>query len=166
MKKFEILDIYANTYERNVTVRELKNNKIFKLYFLEYGEFAEEIDEKDMKRKKGDILEGKLYITLVSKIKKTETELKYEQPRKTEGINAVVEITKIIDEYSFHAFSSIQEEEILVEVEDVISFREGDRVYIEGVLEIVPKEHMEDKELETVFDRELGKKVHEIKFKE
>ncbi len=144
MKNFEILELETLVYQRYVTVKRIGTDTILKLYFVELDEDANDYGGESIKRKVGDILEGRLYINSVSKIKKVEGEIKYEQPNKYDSINAIVEITKIIDEYSFYALSSLQEEEILVEVEDIISFKKGDKVYIEGFLEIEPKEYLED----------------------
>ncbi len=128
MQKFEILELETVVYKRYVTVKEVGTNTILKLYFMELDEPINDFGGKSVKRKVGDVLEGRIYINSASEIKKVESQLKYEQPDKYDSINAIVEITKIIDEYSFYALSSLQEEEILVEVEDTISFKKGDKV--------------------------------------
>ena len=51
-------------------------------------------------------------------------------------IEAVVEVSRIIDNYSVYVFSSISTDEVLVEFESEVDYKEGDRVFIEGSLEI------------------------------
>lgn len=138
MQKFEILEIIVElAYEKFIIVKNIKNNKIFQLYFIDFNEFG----NNSLKRNIGDILEGELHINLVNKISKTESQLYYKQLKRNVSIEAVIEIIEIIDEYSFYGFSNIQEEKILVEVEFKINFKIGDKVLINGGLEIELREY-------------------------
>lgn len=53
-------------------------------------------------------------------------------------IEAVVEVVKVVDEYSLYAHSSILEDCILIEFECEMDYKVGDRVFISGSLEINP----------------------------
>ncbi len=52
-------------------------------------------------------------------------------------IEAIVEVSKIVDEYAVYAVSSISETEILIEFESVVDYQVGDKIFVIGSLEIV-----------------------------
>lgn len=54
---------------------------------------------------------------------------------------AIVEVSQVIDDCSVYAFSSVSKDKILIEFEDSVGYMEGDRIFIEGSLEINETEH-------------------------
>lgn len=139
MKKFEILKIEALVYERFVTVKEIDSNKILNLYFVEYGETIGECYRREI----GEIIEGEISIWLGNNIKTTSLELMFLQSiENSPHLEAVVEVKQLLDERSFYAISSIQKKQILIEVEEKIDLKEGDRIYLKGELKIELKEYI------------------------
>lgn len=121
-------------------IRDLKTGKIFRTFYLNF-------ELIETKKKVGDIIEGIPGIWLGSGAKKSREKLLFRQPHNSPYIEVVVEITKKVDAFSFYAFSSIQEKEILIEMEDKFSFEKGDRVYMEGEIKIELKEFLDENEL-------------------
>lgn len=136
MKKYIINEIYTDGYERFAIIQGGGENIELNVHFLEYDEFLEN-NEKSNKKKKGDMLEGDLSIELVSSSQKVKEELShYQNIQKSSHIEAVVEVTRVIDEYSLYALSSIVEDNILIEFENEVDYKVGERVLIIGSLEI------------------------------
>ena len=52
------------------------------------------------------------------------------------SINAVIEITQIIDAYSIYAVSSILDNNIRIEFESAINYKVGERILVVGSLEL------------------------------
>ena len=52
------------------------------------------------------------------------------------SIKAIIEVKEVVDEYTIYAKTSICDELILIEFENKMMHKQGDRVYIEGELEI------------------------------
>lgn len=136
MKKYIINEIYTDGYERFAIIQEGGENVELSVHFLEYDEFLEN-HEKSNKKKKGDVLEGDLSIELVSSSQKVKEKLShYQNIQKSSHIEAVVEVIRVIDEYSLYALSSIVEDNILIEFENEVDYKVGERVLIIGSLEI------------------------------
>lgn len=135
MKKYVINEIYTDGYERFAVIQESGKDVNLNVHFIEYVEFIENRAESS-KKKKGDILEGDLSIELVSSSQKVDKELSYYQKiQKSSHIEAVVEVVRVIDEYSLYALSSILEDSILIEFESAVDYKLGDRILIIGSLE-------------------------------
>ncbi len=67
-------------------------------------------------QEKRDALEGSLSIELVTFSQRVEEELYYNQNIQSfSHINAIIEVIEIIDEYSLYAFSSISNDNIVIE---------------------------------------------------
>ncbi len=67
-------------------------------------------------QEKRDALEGSLSIGLVTFSQRVEEELYYNQNIQSfSHINAIIEVIEIIDEYSLYAFSSISNDNIVIE---------------------------------------------------
>lgn len=131
-----ISEIYADGYERTAIVNEINYDARYIVHFLEYDEYLEK-DGKSLKRKTGDILEGTISINLVSISKRVDKALMHRQVmKKSSHIEAIVEVSQVIDDYSVYAFSSVSNDKILIEFEDTVDYMEGDRIFIEGSLEI------------------------------
>lgn len=58
-------------------------------------------------------------------------------------VNAVIEVTRSVDDYSLYAKSSITEEDILLEFETKVAYQTGDRLLINGSLEFEEKDETE-----------------------
>ena len=157
MKRYLIKEILlADTYERIALVKRLSDDKEIFVYFLSHDDYVTDI--KEIKSiKKGDILEGRLLIDFVCKSmkinnKKNEqsshsfyfkslvnksNKISYEQPIKNSSyIEAIVEVYRVIDEYSIYVKSDISDRKILIDFESRISYNKGDMIYVEGELKI------------------------------
>ena len=136
MKKYIINEIYSDGYERFAVVEEIEKNVKLYVHFLEYDEYLEN-GEESRKKKKGDILEGDISIELVTFSQKVEENLTHHQEiYNSSDIKAIIEVAQIIDEYSIYAFSSILDDNILIEFEMAISYIVGERVLVIGSLEL------------------------------
>ena len=85
----------------------------------------------------GDVLNGKLSIQLVSSSKKVNETFSYNQKiAKSSHIEAVVEVIQVIAVDSVYVLSSIVPEWILVEFENEVDYKVGERILVVGSLEI------------------------------
>jgi len=160
MKRYLIKEILlADTYERIALVKRLSDDKEIFVYFLSHDDYVTDI--KEIKSiKKGDILEGRLLIDFVCESmkinnKKNEqsshcshsfyfkssvnksNKISYEQPIKNSSyIEAIVEVYRVIDEYSIYVKSDISDRKILIDFESKVSYNKGDMIYVEGELKI------------------------------
>ena len=157
MKRYLIKEILlADTYERIALVKRLSDDKEIFVYFLSHDDYVTDI--KEIKSiKKGDILEGRLLIDFVCKSmkinnKKNEqssrsfrfkssvnksNKISYEQPIKNSSyIEAIVEVYRVINEYSIYVKSNISDRKILIDFESKVSYNKGDMIYVEGELKI------------------------------
>lgn len=136
MKKYIINEIYSNGYERFAMIEEVGKDVKINVHFLEYDEYLEN-SEESQKKKKGDILEGDISIELVTFSQKVDKELTHHQEiQKSPHIEAIIEVTQIIDEYSVYALSSILDDKVLIEFENAVSYKVGERVLVVGSLEL------------------------------
>lgn len=55
---------------------------------------------------------------------------------KSSYVEAILEVSHIVDTYSLYAFSTLLDHEILIEFEGIMNYKVGDTIYIEGSLEI------------------------------
>ena len=154
MKRYLIKEILlADTYERIALAKRLLDDKEI---FVSHDDYVTDI--KEIKSiKKGDILEGRLLIDFVCKSmkinnKKNEqsshsfyfkssvnksNKISYEQPIKNSSyIEAIVEVYRVIDEYSIYVKSNISDRKILIDFESKVSYNKGDMIYVEGELKI------------------------------
>ena len=53
-----------------------------------------------------------------------------------EYVEAVIEVTQIIDKYSVYALSSVLDGNVLIEFENEVNYKVGERVLIVGSLEL------------------------------
>ena len=98
-----------------------------------------ESSENSQKRTNGDILDGDLSIQLITfsrKVDVKETLIHFQKIQNSPHIEAVIEATQIIDEYSMYALSTVSDSNILVEFENTVSYKVGDRVLVIGSLEL------------------------------
>lgn len=136
MKKYEIDSICADGYERFAIIEGIEQDVKLNVHFLEYDEYLER-GEEPRKKKNGDMLEGDISIGLVTVNKKVEKELFHHQDiQKSSHIEAIVEVVRIINEYSIYAVSSILNENVLIEFENAVDYKVGDRVFLIGSLEM------------------------------
>lgn len=75
-------------------------------------------------------------ITFSRKVDVNETLIYFQKIQKSPHIEAVVEVTQIIDKYSIYALSTVSDNNILVEFENAVSYKAGDRVLVIGSLEM------------------------------
>ena len=137
MKKYRIKEIYSDGYERFATMEEVGKDVTIHVHFLEYDEYLQN-DEKSLKKKIGDTLEGNVSIGLVTFSQKVTKDLIHDQKiQKSPHIQAIIEVVQIIDAYSIYARSSISEDKILVEFETAVSYKVGERVLVVGSLELI-----------------------------
>ena len=143
MEKFIIKKIEADFDERWLRVKKIDDGKEFGIYFMEFSEDVFMMNNISMKRKVGDIIEGNLFIAWITEFERTNEELMYVQKNEYSGIDAVVEITEVIKEFTYYAKNSIVDRDIIVDMEKDMDLKKGDRIYIEGSLQIELEEYKE-----------------------
>ncbi len=143
MEKFIIKKIEADFDERWLRVKKIDDGKEFGIYFMEFSEDVFMMNNISMKRKVGDIIEGNLFISWITEFEKTNEELMYVQKNEYDGIAAVVEITEVINEFTYYAKNSIVARDIILDMEKDTDLKKGDRIYIEGSLQIELEEYKE-----------------------
>ena len=143
MEKFIIKKIEADFDEKWLRVKKIDDGKEFGIYFMEFSEDVFMMNNISMKRKVGDIIEGNLFISWITEFEKTDEELMYVQKNEYSGIDAVVEITEVINEFTYYAKNSIVDRDIILDMEKDTDLKKGDRIYIEGSLQIELEEYKE-----------------------
>ena len=143
MEKFIIKKIEADFDERWLRVKKIDDGKEFGIYFMEFSEDVFMMNNISMKRKVGDIIEGNLFIAWITEFERTNEELMYVQKNEYSGIDAVVEITEVINEFIYYAKNSIVDRDIILDMEKDMDLKKGDRIYIEGSLQIELEEYKE-----------------------
>ena len=143
MEKFIIKKIEADFDERWLRVKKIDDGKEFGIYFMEFSEDVFMMNNISMKRKVGDIIEGNLFIAWITEFERTDKELMYVQKNEYDGIDAVVEITEVINEFTYYAKNSIVDRDIILDMEKDTDLKKGDRIYIEGSLQIELEEYKE-----------------------
>lgn len=136
MKKYIINEIYSDGYERFAMIEEIGKDVKVTVHFLEYDEYLEN-SEESQKKKKGDILEGDIAIELVNFSQKVNEDLIHHQEiQKSSHIEAIIKVVQIIDDYSIYALSSIVDDNVLIEFENAVSYKVGERILVIGSLEL------------------------------
>lgn len=138
MGNYVINEIYSDGYERFAIIEDIGKHIKINVHFLEYDEYLES-SENSQKRTNGDILDGDLSIQLITfsrKVDVKETLIHFQKIQNSPHIEAVIEATQIIDEYSMYALSTVSDSNILVEFENTVSYKAGDRVLVIGSLEL------------------------------
>ena len=143
MEKFIIKKIEADFDERWLRVKKIDDGKEFGIYFMEFSEDVFMMNNISIKRKIGDIIEGNLFIAWITEFEKTDEELMYVQKNEYDGIDTVVEITEVINEFTYYAKNSIVDRDIILDMEKDMDLKKGDRIYIEGSLQIELEEYKE-----------------------
>ena len=143
MEKFIIKKIEADFDERWLRVKKIDDGKEFGIYFMEFSEDVFMMNNISMKRKVGDIIEVNLFISWITEFERTNEELMYVQKNEYSGIDAVVEITEVINEFTYYAKNSIVDRDIILDMEKDMDLKKGDRIYIEGSLQIELEEYKE-----------------------
>ena len=143
MEKFIIKKIEADFDERWLRVKKIDDGKEFGIYFMEFSEDVFMMNNISMKRKVGDIIEGNLFIAWITEFKRTNEELMYVQKNEYSRIDAVVKITEVINEFTYYAKNSIVDRDIILDMEKDMDLKKGDRIYIEGSLQIELEEYKE-----------------------
>ena len=143
MEKFIIKKIEADFDERWLRVKKIDDGKEFGIYFMEFSEDVFMMNNISMKRKIGDIVERNLFISWITEFERTDEELMYVQKNEYDGIDAVVEITEVINEFTYYAKNSIVDRDIILDMEKDMDLKKGDRIYIEGSLQIELEEYKE-----------------------
>ena len=109
--KIKINNIYVDGWERFVEGNTPDNRNIT-VHFLEYSEYITQ--------------------SFITKDK-----LMYIQPiKESSHIRAIIEVENVEDDYSIYARTNICDKNILVEFERKVQYNIGDRLYLEGSLEI------------------------------
>lgn len=143
MEKFIIKKIEADFDERWLRVKKIDDGKKIGIYFMEFSEDVFMMNNISMKRKVGDIIEGKLFISWITEFERTDEELMYVQKNEYDGIAAVVEITEVINKLTYYAKNPIVDRDIILDMEKDMDLKKGDRIYIEGSLQIELEEYKE-----------------------
>lgn len=138
MGNYVINEIYSDGYERFAIIEDIGKHIKINVHFLAYDEYWES-SENSQKRTNGDILDGDLSIQLITfsrKVDVKETLIHFQKIQNSPHIEAVIEATQIIDEYSMYALSTVSDSNILVDFENAVSYKVGDRVLVIGSLEL------------------------------
>ena len=138
MGNYVINEIYSDGYERFAIIEDIGKHIKINVHFFEYDEYLES-SENSQKRTNGDILDGDLSIQLITfsrKVDVKETLIHFQKIQNSPHIEAVIEATQIIDEYSMYALSTVSDINILVDFENAVSYKVGDRVLVIGSLEL------------------------------
>ena len=143
MEKFIIKKIEVDFDERWLRVKKIDDGKEFGIYFMEFSEDVFMMNNISMKRKVGDRIEGNLFISWITEFERTNKELMYVQKNEYSGIDVVVEITEVINEFTYYAKNSIVDRDIILDMEKDMDLKKGDRIYIEGSLQIELEEYKE-----------------------
>ena len=143
MEKFIIKKIEVDFDERWLRVKKIDDGKEFGIYFMEFSEDVFMMNNISMKRKVGDIIEGNLFIAWITEFERTDKELMYIQRNEYDGIATVVEITQVVNEFTYYAKNSIVNRDIILKTEKDMDLKERDRIYIEGSLQIELEEYKE-----------------------
>lgn len=141
MEKFIIKRIEADFDERWLRVEKIDDKREFGIYFMEFLEDVFMTNNISMKRKVGDIIEGNLFIAWITEFERTDKELMYIQRNEYDGIATVVEITQVVNEFTYYAKNSIVDRDIILDMEKDMDLKKGDRIYIEGSLQIELEEY-------------------------
>ena len=137
MGKYVIKWIRSDGYERFATIEDVRNSAILNIHFLEYDEYLVN-GEASQKKQQGGIIDGVISIKLVCFSKRVGEPLSHHQKVKNyPHIEAIVEVTQIVDDYSVYAISSISDCPILVAFENVINYKIGEKILVIGSLELV-----------------------------
>ncbi len=139
MRQFTIINLYSDMaceYDRVAKIRDAVDNKELTVHFIEYDEYLE--DKKiTPKRKQGDLITGNVNIDLISYSRKEEKELIHNQSIPfSPHIEAIIEVSQIIDKFTLIANTSIISEHITINFEDEVDYRVGDKVLVNGSLEL------------------------------
>ena len=143
MEKFIIKRIEADFDERWLRVEKIDDKREFGIYFMEFLEDVFMTNNISMKRKVGDIIEGNLFIAWITEFERTDKELMYIQRNEYDGIATVVEITQVVNEFTYYAKNSIVNRDIILKTEKDMDLKERDKIYIEGSLQIELEEYKE-----------------------
>ena len=136
MEKYIITQIFVTDgLERFMEIKSINNEKRFNIRMMEYNEYLE-WGEKSQKRKEGDTIEGVLLIDALFRKKVDNTIMVAQNIPKSPNTVAIVEVIRIKDEYTIYAKSTIIEDEILVEFDQKVNCKKGDRILLEGSLEL------------------------------
>lgn len=136
MNRYIIKKIYADEYDRIAIFESLDTEGNLIVHFFEYDECLEN-GRESQKKKVGDVIEGELFIDFVTVHKRIDKEMIHKQTiEKSSYVEAIVEVSHIVDSYSLYASSTLLDHEILIEFEGIMNYKVGDRIYVEGSLEI------------------------------
>ena len=131
-QKFKIVNVKNIMEEKFLKIMNIENSILLKTSFLN-GNYLENI-------KVGDIKNGNLKIWLGHSLKKVNDScnLYFVQPLEdSPHIELIVEVITIIDKYEFYVFSILQKEKLLIEIEEDIDIKIGDKIYLEGELTLM-----------------------------
>ena len=138
MEQYRIIKfLKVDGYERFAKIQMLGNeNKNYKVHFSENDEYLEE-KQISQKRKPGDVIGGNIYIDLAFCAKKADSDIMFSQNiNNSVRVDAIVEVSRIEDEYTIYAKTNIIDDEILVEFERKVDCEIGDRILLDGSLEL------------------------------
>lgn len=136
MRKYVIEKIYGYEYDRIMIVKRISDKKIFNILFVNYEKYIENTQELKSETI-NDIEEQKLFINFVCNSVKSKNRLMYEQPiKESPYIEAVVEVYKVLSGDKLYAITSFLEDKILISFETDVNYKEKERIYLEGELQI------------------------------
>jgi len=135
MGKYIVKEINAIGYERFLHIVSVDTNIELKVCFFDFGSSVIDLPVQGI----GDIIDVDFSVELVRFHQKIDNDLTYKQVFPDSSyIEAVVQICEILDDSSLYAYSSINDEKLLIDFETEISndYNVGDNILISGELRI------------------------------
>ncbi len=141
MHNYIINNIMGDGYERYVQLERSSDNIVLTAHFFEYGEYLED-KEKSSKKNIGESIDVSFFVDLVTKSNKIYDRLYHRQSiENSSHIEMVVEVEKIVDDYSVLAKSSISDELIKIDFEERVNYKLKDRIWLLGSLELIEEDY-------------------------
>jgi len=139
MRRYTIIDLYPNMaceYDRIAKIMDTMGGITITVHFIEYDEYLKN-NQVTRKRKNGDYITGNVCIDLISYSQIANKELIHMQNIPCSShIEAIIEVSNIIDKYTLLAYSSVFSELIMLKFEDAVNYKVGDKVLVSGSLEL------------------------------
>ena len=137
MKSFKIKELYGDGYERWSKVEGSVSKELICVHFIEYDEYLENSSDSK-KRRKDDIINGKLKIELVTHYKfENSDKYGFVQPiNKSSHIIAIGIVKEIEDSDSIMCSIQGLGDDIIIEFEDDVEIEIGAKIEIKGSLEL------------------------------
>ncbi len=137
-KKFVINDIKGDGYDRIAYLQEQKSDLKLCAHFIQFDEYVDSLQDMT-KNIKGDTIRGELKISLVIKYEKNNDNKKFGFTQPIDGSSHIIAngvVIQIEDECTIRCSINGLSTDIGIEFENDIVINIGDRIQLEGTLEL------------------------------